>query len=277
MKYFELKNKIIELFEKNGIDEPSDADWIMVEVLGVSRSMLPFVQNISDSDVLKIMDIAKKRAEHVPIAYIFGKTNFFGRDFKVNENCLIPRLDTEILVEEAIKCIKKKNQVVSVLDIGTGSGAIAITIASETSAKVTAVDVSKKALEIAEENAKANNANVKFVLSDLYENIKGERFDLIVSNPPYIETGVIETLDREVASHEPILALDGGEDGLNFYRRIIQDAKFHLNPHGMIFFEIGYNQSQSVRKLLEKDFENIKVVKDYGGNTRVVFAELREI
>ena len=270
LDYFELKKNLEKSFKDAGIDDFSDIDWIMVEVTGKQRSMLPFHGKFSSEETKKIMDAVEKRLKHVPIAYIFGKTNFYGYDFKVNENVLIPRLDTEIVVEKVIEDIKAKNGDVSVLDIGTGSGAIAVVIQKETGAKVTAVDISEKALAIAKTNSETNKTEIEFILSDLFENIGENKFDFIVSNPPYIESEVVNGLEPEVVSNEPILALDGGEDGLNFYKRIIADAPKHLHDGGKLYFEIGYNQADAVSNLMKKDFKDIKVFKDYGNNDRVV-------
>lgn len=275
MRYLELRKKIEEMFEKNGIDEFADIDWIMVEILGVGRSMLPFYGDINGDKEHQIMEAAKKRIERVPVAYIFKRTNFYGYDLKVNESVLIPRLDTEVLVEKIVEDIKSQPQKVSVLDIGTGSGAIIIAIQKETNAKCFAVDVSRAALEIAAENAKTNKAEVEFVKSDLFEKIQDLKVDYIVSNPPYIETEVVKCLEPEVVSNEPILALDGGEDGLDFYRKIIKAAKYHLNKNGKLYFEIGYNQGIAVSELMKQDFEDIEVIKDYGGNDRVVRGKLK--
>lgn len=275
MRYFDLKKKIQKLFEEKGIDELSDIDWIAVEVLKVKRSFLPFVTDISASQEQEIMQAVSKRLERIPIAYIFGKTEFFGREFRVDSNVLIPRMDTEVLVERLIHDIKQSQKELSVLDIGTGSGAIAITVKKETKAKVFAVDVSEKALEVAKQNAKNLEADVLFIQSDLFESVSDLKVDIVVSNPPYIETDVVQTLDKEVVNNEPILALDGGVDGLDFYKRIIKDAKQHLSAGGKVYFEIGYNQAESVSKLLEKDYEDIEVIKDYEGNDRVVIAKLR--
>ena len=275
MRYFDLKKKIQKLFEEKGIDELSDIDWIAVEVLKVKRSFLPFVTDISASQEQEIMQAVSKRLKHIPIAYIFGKTQFFGREFQVDSNVLIPRMDTEVLVERLVHDIKQSQKELSVLDIGTGSGAIAITIKKETNAKVFAVDVSEKALEVAKQNAKKLEADVWFIQSDLFEAVSDLKVDIVVSNPPYIETDVVQTLDKEVVNNEPILALDGGVDGLDFYKRIIKDAKQHLSTGGKVYFEIGYNQAESVSKLLAKDYEDIEVIKDYEGNDRVVIAKLR--
>lgn len=275
MNYYNLRKKIEKLFENEGIDDFADIDWIAVEILGKPRSMLPFLTEISVEDEDKIMKAVELRLKHIPIAYIFGKTNFFGYDFEVNHNVLIPRIDTEVLIEKVVSDIKAENRPISVLDIGTGSGVIAVTIQKETGAKVYAVDISQKALEIAKRNAKSNNADVEFFESNVFEKISNLKVDFIVSNPPYIETETVKELDKEVVDNEPILALDGGKDGLDFYRRIVAEAQQHLNENGRIYFEIGYNQAEAVSKLLEKDFEEIEVLKDYSGNDRVVFGKLR--
>lgn len=275
MNYVELKNKIKQLFIAENIDDYADIDWIMVEILNTQRSMLQMVREISKSQEDAIMNAVQKRLKHIPIAYIFGKTNFYGYDLKVNQNVLIPRLDTEVLVEEIVRFINSKPEKLSVLDIGTGSGAIIIAINKETDAKCYAVDISENAIEIAKENAMLNSAKVEFKKSNLFDQIEDLKVDIIVSNPPYIETDVVKTLDKEVLENEPILALDGGEDGLDFYRKIVLEAKQHLNAGGMIYFEIGYNQGENVSKLLADDFEKIEVIKDYGGNDRVVKAKLK--
>ncbi len=271
--YKELRKNLENSFEKAGITEYADIDWIMVEVTGKSRSMLQFVEQFSTDETNQIMDAVGKRLKHIPLGYIFGKSYFFGREFKVNENVLIPRQDTEILIEKISEDIKKQSRQVSVLDIGTGSGAIAITIQKETGALVTAVDVSDDALVVAKENAEKLEAEVEFIQSDLFENVN-RRFDFIVSNPPYIETEVIETLDREVRENEPILALDGGKDGLDFYKKIVKNAPNYLNNGGKLYFEIGYNQADALRSLMKENFTNILVYKDYGNNDRVVVGEL---
>ncbi len=274
LDYHELKKNLEKMFTDAGIDEFSDIDWIMVEVTGKQRSMLPFHGKFSTEETSKIMDAVQKRLKHIPLAYIFGKTEFYGYPFDVNENVLIPRLDTEILVEKLIFDVKSRIENVSVLDIGTGSGAIAVVVQKETNADMTAVDVSKKAIEVAENNAKKNNAKVKFFQSDLFENVSGQKFDFIVSNPPYIETDVVKGLQSEVVDNEPILALDGGKDGLQFYRKIVSEAPNYLKPNGKLYFEIGYNQAELVSELMKDKFKNIQVYKDYGNNNRVVVGEI---
>lgn len=273
LDYHELKKNLEKMFTEAGIDEFADIDWIMVEVTGKQRSMLPFHGIFSTEETKQIMDAVEKRLKHIPLAYIFGKTSFYGYDFNVNENVLIPRMDTEVLIEKLVLDINLMAEKPSVLDIGTGSGAIAIVVQKETGAKVTAVDVSLKALDIAKRNAEKNDADIKFVLSDLFGNVEG-KFDFVVSNPPYIETDVVKGLDKEVVNNEPILALDGGVDGLDYYRKIVKEAPKYLNKSGKLYFEIGYNQAESVSELMQKDFKNIQVFKDYGNNDRVVVGEI---
>lgn len=272
--YFDLKKQVLVKFNNANIDEISDFDWICCEVTGKKRSELPFIKEFSNEELKKINDAVDKRLKHIPLAYIFGKTNFFGYDFFVSSDVLIPRLDTEILVETIIEEIKNRKESTSVLDIGTGSGAIAITVCKETGANVTAVDISEKALDIAKKNANLNNVSVKFIQSDLFSNISDLKVDIIVSNPPYIESCEIDGLMPEVKDYEPILALDGGESGLDFYERIINDADKHLNSRGKLFFEIGYNQGESVSNLMKQKFKNVKVIKDYLGNDRIVVGEM---
>lgn len=268
-----LLKKMRETLKNSGVEDVVDAEWIMTEVLHCSRSMIPFYGELTENQIHQIEEAVEKRAKHIPLAYIFGHTEFMGYNLKVTSDTLIPRLDTEVLVETVIRLINDKFESSKVLDIGTGSGAIAIVVNKETNANVVAVDVSEKALEIAKHNAKINCADVEFVLSNLFENIEGCKFDIIVSNPPYIESTVVDGLDVEVKDYEPRLALDGGEDGLDFYRQIIQNAPKFLNEKGLLVFEIGYNQGNAVSDLMKKDFTNIEIIKDYTNNDRVVLGE----
>ena len=205
---------------------------------------------------------------------MIGTRDFFGLTFKVDENVLIPEQETELLVEEVIKHSEGK----SVLDMCTGSGCIAISIALfGKPSKVAASDISEKALEVARENAKSLKAGeISFIQGDMFENVT-DKFDIIVSNPPYIETGEIDELMPEVRDYIPRLALDGDIDGLKFYRIISKEAVKKLNKNGRIFYEIGYNQSRAVASiLLENGFTDVKIMKDYSGLDRIVMAKLDE-
>lgn len=270
MNYFDLKTETLKRFNDAGIDEISDFDWICCEITGKRRSELAFIKEFSEEQLNEISKAVEKRLKRVPLGYIFGKTNFYGLDFIVDKNVLIPRLDTEILVEKLIEEIKLRQGNVSVLDIGTGSGVIAVTLAKNTNARIIAVDVSEEALKIAWQNAKQNGVDVEFVKSDLFHNVPDLRVDIIVSNPPYIESSEISELMPEVREFEPILALDGGKDGLKFYREIINQAEKHLNQGGKLYFEVGYNQGESVSNLMKDKFSSVCVIKDYLENDRVV-------
>lgn len=214
------------------------------------------------------VEALKKRTEHVPVQQITGMTNFMGLTFGVNEHVLIPRFDTEILVEEVLKELQDGNHI---LDLCTGSGCILLSLLHYSNDCMgTGVDISALALTVAERNAKALALSAEWLESDLFENVK-DQYDIIVSNPPYIKTRVIETLMPEVKEHEPMLALDGKEDGLFFYRRIIEESTAYLNGGGRLFFEIGYDQGEEVSSLMkQKGYQEVKVVKDYAGLDRVV-------
>ena len=212
--------------------------------------------------------LIKKRAERVPLQYITGEQEFMGMTFHVNSNVLIPRQDTETLVEEALKVVKPG---MKVLDLCTGSGCIIVSIVHNVpEVEGTATDISKQALLVAKENAKLNQVSVTFERSDLFDNVTGT-YDVIVSNPPYIRTGEVVKLMPEVQEFEPMEALDGKEDGLYFYRKIIKECKAYLKPGGHILFEIGYDQGEAVSGLLkEAGFKNVTVIKDLAHNDRVV-------
>ena len=216
--------------------------------------------------------LCDRRAAREPLQYILGETEFMGLTFHVEPGVLIPRADTEILVEKALKVMPPNARV---LDIGTGSGAIAVSLARLGQAeRVTAVDVSDKALEIARKNAENNGADVEFVKSDCFSALQGRKYDMIVSNPPYISDEEMQTLMPEVRQ-EPELALFGGGDGLDFYRRISRVSPEHLNECGFILFEIGWLQKDEVSALMRTFIGEPFALRDYGRNWRVVGAQLK--
>ena len=213
--------------------------------------------------------LCDRRVAREPLQYILGETEFMGLTFHVEPGVLIPRADTEILVEKALECMKPGARV---LDIGTGSGAIAVSLAKlGRQTQVTAVDVSDRALEIARRNAKRNGAAVEFVKSDCFSALKGRKYDMIVSNPPYISADEMRGLMPEVA-REPELALFGGADGLDFYRRISREAPEYLNEGGCLLFEIGWLQKDAVSALVKAHIGEPFALRDYGQNWRVVGA-----
>ena len=274
MRINELLEIGIEKLKTSQIKEPiSIARRIMCFVLKKDKIYLVTNGNeeVEQSTKTEFLEAISKIQKHIPIQYIIKKQEFMKMDFYVDENVLIPQPDTEIVVEEAIDIINR-NKLSKVLDMCTGSGILAISIAKYTDAsKITAVDISEKALEVAEKNAISNDVNtkIKFIKSDMFKNIS-EKFDLIISNPPYIRTDVIKTLSEEV-KNEPILALDGGIKGLDFYNIIADNAKKYLNENGYLVLEIGYDQKTEVVNLLEaQEYSEIRVIKDMGGNDRVI-------
>ena len=275
MKILDLLTAGKKLLKEENIDE-REARLLLAFALGIKSDDLGKYFEVDDSTGEKYNKIIIKRKNHVPYSYITGNKEFMKLNFKVNENVLIPRADTEILVEEAINICKEfGDRQISVLDMCTGSGCIAVSLAKYVeNAKVIASDVSEEALQVARENAISNNVFVDFIKSNLFENIN-DRFDVIVSNPPYIKKAVIDTLDKEVKDNEPMLALDGGEDGLRFYRAISNEAKEYLYENGYLIFEIGYDQAKEVEEILNQEgYKNIRVIKDYSGNDRVVVANI---
>ena len=278
---FELKDLIKEGIEKlqkaSDLDATVDAWLLAEEVLGITRVQY-FINPqrlVNKEDADKFFKFIDMRCNKIPLQHITGKQEFMGLSFNVNEDVLIPRQDTELLVEMVLNYLKQKIQgkKVKVLDMCTGSGCIAISIDRLCeNAKVTAVDFSEKALVVAKENNALNKADVTFFQSDLFENVE-KQYDVIVSNPPYIKTEEIESLMDEVRIHEPMMALDGDCDGLKFYKKIAKEGRQYLRSNGIIFFEIGYDQGQTVPAILEENgYKDIKVYKDLSGNDRVVTA-----
>ncbi len=256
-------------FRSSSVDE-TDAEWIVSIVTGIKRSELGGDSRVKSSHIDKIDELAAERIKGKPLSYVLGNADFYGYEIKVDERVLIPRPETEELVSEVLKVVKNTDKV---LDLCTGSGAIALVINKKSGASVTATDISEAALEVAKENFKQFDAAVETRLIDLYGDLS-EKFDIIVSNPPYIKTEEIDTLDKEVKDYEPRVALDGGEDGLDFYRRICEGAKQRLNEHGKLFLEAGYGEAEEIKKMLENDF-NVEIIKDISGIDRIIKAELK--
>ena len=276
----DIFNKSVEYLKKNGVPSALvDTEYIFSEALKVSRNTLKYSMSreIKEEDKNKIREMLMLRAKNrKPLQYILGEWEFYGLPFKVRENVLIPRPDTEILVEQCIQLMREIEEP-NILDIGSGSGAISIAIANELkSSSVTGVDINEDAIKLANENKILNKVeNVNFMKSDLFEKLDEDfKYDLIVSNPPYITKEEYETLMPEVKNFEPKNALTDLGDGLYFYREISKKAGAYLKDTGYLAFEIGYKQAKDVSKILEdNNFAILSVVKDYGGNDRVVLAK----
>ena len=264
----------IKKLKENDIEECSlKAKLLLSYVLIKPKEFLIINQEkkLSEEEQEKFYRLLEQMIDNVPLQYLVNKQEFYGIEFFINENVLIPQPDTEILVEEVINISNRENKK-EILDMCTGSGAIAIALSKNIkNANIIATDISDKALEIAKKNDKENKVN--FIKSDMFENLKNKKFDVIVSNPPYIKTDRIKTLSKEVQK-EPMLALDGGKDGLNFYRIIINNADKHLNSNGYLCLEIGDDQKEEVVQLLkQKKYKEIYSKKDLSGNDRIVVAK----
>ena len=265
--------KCAEKLRTAEIENEAAESWFLMEyACKISRSfyLLHEQEEMPEDQWQGYEEICGQRCRHIPLQHLTGEQEFMGLPFRVNEHVLIPRQDTEVLVEEVLGVLKTREDA-AVLDLCTGSGCIAVSLKSYCpDISVTAADISGQALQVAEENARENQTEIHFVQSDLFANLP-DRYDLIVSNPPYIPSAVIPTLMPEVRDHEPMGALDGMEDGLFFYREIIKQSKDHLQPDGQIFFEIGHDQGEAVSQLLRaQDFCGIKIIRDLAGLDRVV-------
>lgn len=262
-----------DLLKENKIEDYSIKVKILISfITGIKKDILINYEDVEilDNKLEIYIYNLNKIIEGVPIQYITKKQEFMGLDFFVDENVLIPQPDTEILVEEVLKISKLFNKKINILDLCTGSGAIAVSLSKYIKdVNIIATDISENAIEIAEKNAIKNNAEnkIKFVVSDMFKNIEN-KFDIIVSNPPYIETKEIEKLSKEV-KNEPIIALDGGNDGIKYYKIIADNYNKFLNIGGYLLLEIGYNQGESVSKL----FKNSEIKKDLSGNDRVILVK----
>ena len=276
MTYRECYEKGCHILNEAGIEESTlDARLLLEAVCGTDRNdlLVHGEQPVMSQAEEKYLNWIRQRAEHIPLQQLTGEQDFMGLTFSVNEHVLIPRQDTEILVEEVLK---ELHDGMRILDMCTGSGCILLSLMHYSNdCEGLGVDLSAEALEVAGQNVlkvltpeKAEHAH--FLQSDLFEKVEG-KFEIIVSNPPYIASAEVEKLMPEVRDHEPRMALDGTEDGLHFYRRIIKEAGKHLVNSGMLFFEIGYDQGQAVSELMRTGgYREVQVVQDYAGLDRVV-------
>lgn len=278
MNINEILKKGIEVLRDNNIEDCTlKARMILSYIINQPKEyiMIHSDEEINEIDEKEFWNKIERLKNNEPIQYILNHQEFMGFNFFVDSNVLIPQPDTEILVEETLLISKKINNKLNILDLCTGSGAIAVALSNLLKdVKVYASDISKEALEIAKRNAEKNNATINFIESDLFEKFANiEKFDIITSNPPYIKTDVINELAEEV-KHEPIIALDGGQDGLYFYKKIIKQAKKYLKANGYLVLEIGYDQKNEVIQLLENEnYKNIYSKKDLGGNDRIIVGQ----
>lgn len=274
-EYREIYEEGVRVLAEAGIEEAQlDARLLLEHICRTTRQDLLAHgdRRVGPQEQAGYLELIGKRSRHIPLQYLTGVQDFMGLTFRVNENVLIPRQDTEILVEEALRggC-----DYVRLLDMCTGSGCILLSLLhySNNSSGI-GIDISEKALQTAKENADwLGVQGAQFKCGNLFEALsEEEKFDIILSNPPYISSGVIAGLMEEVREHEPLQALDGGADGLFFYRRITEEAGHYLNRGGKLYYEIGFDQAQSVTGLLEEHgYKDIRVVKDYAGLDRVVY------
>lgn len=272
--YCELLQWGIGALKAQEITESASDAWILLEhVTGIDRThyFLKMAESCPKEATERYRELIGRRARHMPVQYLTGEQEFMGYSFRVNEQVLIPRQDTELLVLEAEKKIRPG---AAVLDMCTGSGCIIISLARRCRISAFAADISEGALAVAQENAAALQADVAFFKSNLFEAVEG-KYDCIVSNPPYIASGEIPRLMPEVRDYEPVIALDGSADGLQFYRRIAANAKKFLKPGGWVLCEIGFDQGRTVPEIFEKEgYKEITVKKDLAGLPRVVTARM---
>lgn len=260
-----------QLKNANISDATLDAWYLLEFVTGITRTTyyLDTDKEMTPSEEQTYRTLLEKRASHIPLQHLTGVQEFMGFDFCVNEHVLIPRQDTEILVESVLDNLKPG---MDVLDMCTGSGCIILSLMKlERDIRGMGVDISGNALNIARQNAQKLGVDAQFLQSNLFDGVEGV-FDVIVSNPPYIRTDVIRQLQEEVKFHDPMLALDGKEDGLYFYRRIVEESVKHLKKNGKLYFEIGHDQAEDVVRLMKNaGFAEVTVKKDLAGLDRVVF------
>lgn len=281
-----LVSDIIKMAETQlkeaGIDNAKgEAEQIYCHMKNLDRTkfFMRWSKEAGEIEMENYFNLIGERAKRRPMQHILGKTEFMGYPFVVKENVLIPRMDTEVVVEAAAELAANKD---SVLDLCCGSGVIGISLVkyaeeSKKNLKLTSVDISDDAVALTAENAQLNGVKAEILKGDLFASVKRKKYNMIISNPPYIKSEVIPTLDIEVREYDPLEALDGGADGLVFYRRIVDEAAEHLKKKGHLIFEIGHDQGVEVAELIKQNgsFENIEISKDLAGNDRIVKAQLK--
>jgi release factor glutamine methyltransferase len=280
MKIQEILNEAVCKLKKENIEEPVlKARLLLCYILKVEKEYLIVNANkeVDEKQGIEYNKVLQKLINGYPIQYITNSQEFMKLNFYVDENVLIPRADTEITVLEVISyCKNMRKDNIKILDLCTGSGAIAISLKKYIpNCEVVAIDISDKAIEVAKKNEEKNNLrNIQWIRSNLFENVSG-KFDVIVSNPPYIKKDVIKTLDKQVQK-EPIIALDGGEDGLFFYKEIMKNVINYLNEQGAIFLEIGFDQKEDVINIIKNTNKYTQIIakKDLAGNDRMVIAKI---
>lgn len=277
MTYKQAEQKGEELLQKAGVMDAKIDAWLLLEMVAKIDRSFYFAhadEEVEPEALTEYERVLEKRAERVPLQYITGEQEFMGMTFKVNSNVLVPRQDTETLVEETLKVIEPQMEV---LDLCTGSGCILLSILKNAPfVHGMGSDISKQALLVAKENAKLHGLEADWVRSNLFDNLTGP-YDVIVSNPPYIARGEIPSLMPEVAQFEPMEALDGGMDGLDFYRKITEEAPRYLKENGYLLFEIGFDQGQKVGNLMrEAGFTDVTVIQDLAQNDRVVRGMIKD-
>lgn len=266
-----------DLLNKANIEEYETDAWLLLEAAAKCTRNDLFVrgnEQLTEAQEQLYKEYLGKRSRRIPVQHLLGVQCFCGLDFIVTPDVLCPRLDTEVLIEEALKRIKPGS---SILDMCTGSGCIILTLLHFVKdCQGTAADLSEKALTVAKRNAEKFQKTCTWIQSDLFENIEGT-YDVIISNPPYIATKEIEALEPEVRIHEPMMALDGMEDGLYFYREIVSASVRYLSPDGWLMFEIGYDQGEAVSEMMRSaGYTKVQVIKDLAGLDRVVIGKLAQ-
>ena len=263
-----------DILNSKGVTNYNDTVFLLEKVLGKKCSILDSIE-LNEQEYAEYMELISRRSEHEPMDSLMGYTEFMGLTIPFSQDTLSPRQETEIMVDNIIRENKGRDNL-TVLDLCSGSGCIGLAIAKHLGAAVTIVDISAAAIAVAEQNAKLNNVSVNIISSDLFENVEG-KYDIIVTNPPYIPSRDCLTLEKEVVDYDPILALDGGQDGLDLIRKSVKDSPNYLNKNGLIYMEYGIGQTEQIKRLFEIDFDNIEIVKDYSGIDRYIKGRKRDL